>query len=479
MADAVTRRGLVGSAAGAAAGAALSSGAWPERAVAVGARRVDVVVVGAGLAGLSAARELVRDDRSVVVLEARDRVGGRTWTADIAGGAWVDIGGQWVGPGQDRVLGLIASLGLRTFRTFEEGYGQYIHRGHRSLFKGFPPLSKLGTAEAVVKMLEIGELSKGVPAEAPYRAERAEEWDSQTAETWIEENVVSEDAKALIRIMTEGVFAADTRDFSFLHFLFYVRTAGASFLRLILSAGGAQESRVVGGTQQLSKRLAAKLDKRVQLNAPVRRIEQRGRRVVVISDRGVFEARHVIVAIAPTLAGDLVYDPPLPPLRAQLTQRVPMGAVIKCQAVYREPFWRNAGLNGISLSDQPPILTTLDNSPPGGRPGILIGFIEGRQARIWTGRPAAQRRRAVLEAFARRFGPKARSPIRYIEGNWPAQLWSRGCYVGYMPTGVWSDFGPALRAPAGRIHWREPRPQQCGTATWMERSAQASAPPAR
>jgi monoamine oxidase len=199
--------------------------------------------------------------------------------------------------------------------------------------------------------------------------------------------------------------------------------------------------------------MAARLGRRVVLRAPVRRISQRRGGVVVESDAGTWHGSRVIVAVAPTLAGRIDYDPPLPALRDQLTQRVPQGSVIKFEAVYPRPFWRAAGLSGYSYSDRPPVHFTYDNSPPGGRPGVLLGFVAGEDARRLGQMSAAARRRAVLGSFIRLFGRPAARPRMLLEHNWSNEPWTRGCYVGFMAPGVWSDYGSALRAPVGRIHW--------------------------
>jgi monoamine oxidase len=199
--------------------------------------------------------------------------------------------------------------------------------------------------------------------------------------------------------------------------------------------------------------MASSLGSRVVLRAPVRSISQTRHGVTVDSDAGTWRAGRVIVAIAPTLAGRIDYEPALPAPRDQLTQRMPQGSVIKVEAVYPKPFWRAAGLNGYSNSDRPPIHFTYDNSPPGGTPGVLLGFVAGSDARRLGAISAAARRRAVLGAFERLFGRAAARPRRLIEHNWSSEVWTRGCYAGFLGPGVWSDLGSALRAPVGRVHW--------------------------
>jgi monoamine oxidase len=167
----------------------------------------------------------------------------------------------------------------------------------------------------------------------------------------------------------------------------------------------------------------------------------------------VATGRRVVVAVAPTLAGRIAYEPPLPGFRDQLTQRMPLGTVAKCMAIYDEPFWRGDGLSGQATSTRGPIKLTFDNSPPDGSPGVLLGFLEGRQARELGRVAPEQRRAAVVDCFTRFFGPRAGQPADYVERLWAEEEWTRGCYGCHMPTGAWTNYGEALREPIGRIHW--------------------------
>jgi monoamine oxidase len=442
--------------AGAAAGATAVT--WPgaaEAASAVrrGSRRVDVVVVGAGLAGLSAAGDLVAAGHSVAVLEARDRVGGRTLNHPLGGGEVVEVGGQWVGPGQNRILARARSLGVSTFKTYTKGGQVLDYGGSLSHFTGLiPPLPEPDAGDFGNILSLIINLQKTIPLDRPWSAPNAAALDSQTLETFKLAHTSTRGAQFLIDLATKAVFAAEPRDMSLLHALFYFNSGGG-VINLTSTAGGAQDSRFVGGSQLVSIRMAARLGRRVVLNAPVRRISHRDAGVVVESDAGTWRGSRVIVAVAPTLAGRIDYDPPLPARRDQLTQRVPQGSVIKFEAVYPRPFWRVAGLNGYSNSDRPPVRFTYDNSPPSGKPGVLLGFVCGEDARRLGRMGAAARRREVVGSFTRLFGRAAARPRTLIEHNWSNELWTRGCYAGFMPPGVWSEYGPALRAPVDRIHW--------------------------
>jgi monoamine oxidase len=191
----------------------------------------------------------------------------------------------------------------------------------------------------------------------------------------------------------------------------------------------------------------------VVLSSPVRRIAQTATGVTVVSDTGTATGKRVIVAIPPTLAARIEYDPPLPPLRDQLTQHMPQGTLMKFEAVYDTPFWRAKGLNGQVVSENGPVKVTFDTSPANGSLGIMMGFIGGHDARVWEDRPANERRDAVLQNFANYFGNEALSPRQVVEFNWSTEVWNRGCPVAVLGPGTLIDFGTALRTPVGRVHW--------------------------
>jgi monoamine oxidase len=420
----------------------------PERS-----RDVDVVVVGAGLAGLVAARTVAAAGASVIVLEARDRVGGRVLNEEIGDGQVVEVGGQWIGPTQDRLAALAGELGIETFPTHAEGENVIEYGGRLRRYSGaIPRLNPAVLLDVEQAQRRLDRLARTVPLHAPWEAPHATRLDGQTVATWLRRNLATSGGRMLLELGIEAVWAAQPEELSLLHLLFYIHSAGSLEL-LFETEGGAQQDRFVGGSQRLALRMAEQLGERVVLDAPVRRVVHDGQGATVEGEGAVVRGRQAILALAPTLAGRLVYDPPLPGQRDQLTQRMPLGTVVKCMAVYDEPFWREEGLSGQGTSDAGPVRVTYDNSPPGGSPGVLLGFLEGRRARE-LGRVSAERRRAaVIDCFARLFGPRAARPDAYVERLWAEEEWTRGCYGCHLPPGAWTGFGPALRAPIGPLHW--------------------------
>jgi monoamine oxidase len=441
-------------------------------------RSTEVLVVGAGLAGLTAARELVAAGRSVLVLEARDRVGGRVVSRDIGGGKIVEMGGQFAGPTQDRLLALASELGVATFPTYDTGQKVLHFNGKRGTYAGaIPRINPLVIADIGRAQARLESLARKVPTDAPWTAARAEEWDGQTFATWIRRNTVSRGARTLLALAAEAVFAAEPGDLSLLHVLFYSHSGG-SFQNLIATTGGAQQDRFAGGSALIAERLAGRLGAaKVQLGAPVSKISVTDGKVTATTTAGQFEGKRIIVTAPPLLAGRIEYEPALPPWREQLTQRTPMGSVIKCQVIYDEPFWRAEGLSGQATGDGEGSRVVFDSSPPDGSPGVLLAFVEGDEARRLGRDSAPARRAAVLGSLIRYFGPKAASPADYLELDWQQERWSGGCYGTLFGPNVWTRYGHALTTPAGPIHWAgtETSPLWCGYMDGAVRSGEKAA----
>ncbi len=458
----ITRRDLLG--AGVGAGAALAlGGSTPVWAKPRAVKRADVVVVGAGFAGLTAARALVAHGKSVIVLEARDRVGGRVLNHTLPGGHVSEGGGTFAGPTQDRVLSLAKAMGVGTFATYDKGNNVYVNQGQRSTYSdtgvtGTAPDDPAILGALATSVIYLDTTSKTVPVAAPWTAPDAAALDAQTLAQWVAANT-DNDPRYLnvLASATRAIFGAEASELSLLYTLFYTASSGnlanpGTFERNFNTRGGAQQSRFVGGSQRIALLVAKHLGARVVLGSPVRRIAQSAGGVTITADRLVVKARRAIVAVPPALAGRIDYAPAMGADRVALTSKVPQGSLVKVAAVYERPFWRDAGLNGSALGDGL-IGVTFDDSPPGGRPGIIFGFVGGASARRYRGLSRGARRMQVLGELATFFGAQAKKPTMLFDTDWGADPWSRGCPVAVYRPGILSAHGSALRAPVGAIHW--------------------------
>jgi monoamine oxidase len=417
---------------------------------------VDTIVIGAGFSGLAAALKLKRAGKSVLVVEARDRVGGRIKPGQVAG-LTIDLGGMWQGSNQTRLEALADDYGCARYPTYLHGNCIAEIEGKRLELPGEDFLSALDddAAEEVAALIDkIEAIGAALPANAPWAGTGTAALDGQTLASWLDLNARTPGARAAITIVTRSVLCAEPEQVSLLFFAFYL-SGGNGFGALTSAAtGGAQNFAFVGGMHQIADSMARDLGDTIVLSTPVQRIGYHEEGVSVYCDRGVvLSARRVIVAMPPPIAGRIDYDPVLPHARDALTQRMAMGSVIKAWIAYEEPFWRKRGLNGFFLSDRADFNVVFDMTPPNTPMGILSGFFDAGEATKWSARSVEARRREVLSTLVSAFGPEAANPIDYVETDWTTERWSHGCYGAFAPPGVISHFGAALREPVGRVHW--------------------------
>ncbi|KAK3045945.1 hypothetical protein LTR09_012522 [Extremus antarcticus] len=418
---------------------------------------VDVAIVGAGLAGLSAARDLTAAKKTVVVLEARDRVGGRVENQLLDNGGVIELGAAFVGPTQDRVLALAEELGLETFLEYNTGANVLWSHGQRTAYtngyESIPSLTQETLLQLGTALSELDSMAAEIDTQAPWSHQNAFAWDSMTFASWLDVVTPLEDVRTLIDEATTSIFSAEPSELSLLYTLAYIAAAGnqtapGTFERLIGVVGGAQESRIVGGTGLLAHGIAAKLgSEKVMLSAAVHTIIENSSGYEIRAGNQVVIAKHIVVAMSPPLAARITYVPPLPAERDHLTQRMFMGSLGKAIAVYETPFWRQA------VSDSGIARTTFDVSPSNGSYGAILGFIEADQMRLLDNATEAHIQALVTQDYVKYFGPQAAHATQWVFKRWDNDIFARGGPVALGGPGTLTKYGSALTKPFRGIHW--------------------------
>lgn len=414
----------------------------------------DVAIIGAGLAGLMAARVVAAGGLRPIVLEARDRIGGRTVNEPLGTDDVIEMGGQYVACRDSGLRTLIDELGLRTFPVYDSGHGLLeLSRGPRRFRGSIPRVPALTLLDLGRARWRMDRSARAVPTHAPWDAPRAEECDRTTFGAWLDANVRTRDARALLHTAFSAIWAHDPAAVNLLGGLSRIHEAGG-LDNLTAVRGGVLQDRVVGGATRIAEVIADELgDDAVLCGCPVDTIVDHGSSVEVHAGAMRVSARRAIVALPPVMARRIAFEPALPATRRRALDCLSPGSVTKFAAVYERPFWRERGLSGRSLTIHGPVTNTLDNSPPDGGAGVLVGFVPGPRSLALAQRPQRQRREAVLDTFARMFGPEAGRPERLVEKDWTADPWSRGCYYGMPGPGVMTALMPSFTQPVGSIHW--------------------------
>ena len=439
---------------------------------------VDYCVVGAGFAGLTAALRLRQAGRSVALLEARDRVGGRTFTVTRDDGGWVDRGGAWIGPGQDRVYALMDEFGVPEYKQHNDGDAMMVVGGKKHRYGATIPwtMSPWAVTNLGFGLLAVDKMCKAIPREAPWEAKEAAEWDRISLAEWIDKNTMSKPARVMLDMALAGPYTSAASEISVLWMLLQMASAGGPTF-VISGKGGSQDARPVGGMGAIYRPMAAALGDALHLSQPVRQITQDADGVTVHAGDLTVRARRVIVAIPLAIAGSIGYEPMLPVDRAFLHQRMPGGAIFKISVVYNEPFWRADGLSGQSAAPGSLVTLTIDACTDTGDPGVMCVITEGVEARRLGQLDEAERKAAVIAELVDRFGSKASAPLEFHEQNWTTERYSGGGMISHAPTGVLTQFGYTLREPCGRIHWAgtESSAIMCGWVDGAVRSGERAA----
>jgi monoamine oxidase len=415
---------------------------------------LDVIIIGAGFSGLAAARILRQANKKFILLEARERLGGRTHTHYFEDGRYADLGGQWIGPTHDRMYALAKENSITWYETYNSGRNILDLNNIIRTYTGLIPkmdIPSLLNIDWVLKKLERKAAS--IPLQSPWLAPDAKALDSQTLETWVRRHCFTNNCYKVVRAGLETVYACELNEISLLHALFYIHS-GNNLNTLLSIRDGAQQHRITGGMQPLAEAIAKPFESSVYFNHAVQSVNQTNELVTVSGNGFSFSAPKAIIAIPPVLIDTIVFTPTLPLRKTQLLQKLSMGIVGKVVTIYEKPFWRNNSYSGqVVADDNAPFQTMFDSSPADGQYGTLLAFCIAGRAREFFTYDDVTRKKIALSTFVKYFGKEAATPVHYIDHCWADELWSKGCYAAIYPAGAWTNFNGELAAPTGNIHW--------------------------
>lgn len=413
----------------------------------------DVVIIGAGLSGLTAARRLVQANKKILVLEAQDRVGGRTWSQPIGGKDFIDVGGQWIGKGHHQMYKLVEEAGLKTFPTFTEGKSILRRQAENKTYKGETPPMGLFALLSVQKALnKLDKAASAISVETPWLSDHASGLDQKSVGSWIDETISNKKARTLIKRMAEGELCQPINDVSFLQALSSARATG-SFKQAEKVEDGALRDRIFGGAQGVSHFLHEQVRDTVKLNCPVSFVKQLERYLLIGNEDFSIRTKKVIITAPLPIVKNIQFTPDLPKEKQILIDSMTMGTVIKVHAVYAQPFWREQELNGSSTCLDEVVELTVDNSVPGSEKGIITSLIHADRAKALLKLSDKERKNVLLNAYANLFGEQALTPISYHDYSFSNNPWIGGAYSGYFKNGDFSKYGEHIAKPCGNIHW--------------------------
>jgi len=410
-------------------------------------RSTDVVIIGAGFAGLTAADELTRAGHDVLVLEGRNRIGGRVHTTEVAG-VPVDAGATWVAPHHTALRELITRLDAQLVPQFHTGKG-LVSLGGRRRTDGATAMAPWVVLDVMRILSALQKVADTMPMTAPWEHPDAAHLDSMSLGEWLRAKRATKGTRRFLDVISLVHFGAPVGDVSLFNVARYIRTLGS--LEIMLSVeGGDQQDRVLGTTHALLTRLAATLGDRVVLDSPAQSITTVGDRVRVTTPREVVEGRRVIVTAAPAHRSAITFSPDLPEQHHGMSRSWRLGALSKAFVAYDRPFWREAGLSGEAVSDDSTVFLTYDVSPSDQGPGILMVFCD---ARGFDGYRPSERRRRVVEQLTHLYGQQAGDVIDYTDFCWGNDSFAPGGPNPAVAPGAWTAFGQYLREPVGLVHW--------------------------
>lgn len=413
----------------------------------------DVVIIGAGLSGLNAARLLAKAGKKILVLEAQDRVGGRTWSQPIGQNDFIDIGGQWIGKGHDYMYQLVREAGLKTFPTFTDGKSILRRNSNNDFYKGeIPPLGLFALLATQKALNKFDKMASTISLDSPWLSDNATQMDNQSLGSWIDETVSNTKARTLIKRMAEGELCQTVEEVSLLQALSSAKATG-SFRQAEKVEDGALRDRIYGGAQGVSNFLYNQLKNSIKLNTPVSFVKQLENHIELGNETYSVKAKKVIITVPLAVAKNIKFSPELPIEKQILIDAMEMGTVIKTHAVYSTPFWRNQRLNGSSMCFDEVVELSIDNSVQGSEKGIISSLIHANRAKDLLKLSSDERKEILLKAYTNLFGEQAMRPIFYHDYSFTNNPWIGGAYSGHFKNGVFSKYGAFVAKPFGNIHW--------------------------
>lgn len=409
---------------------------------------VDVVIIGAGLAGLATALELKKNNLSFVVLEARDRPGGRIESIVTAENVYIDMGAQWIGKNHYRVKKLLSQFHLHTVSTYQKGKQIYAFN-EKIFYQKWTPISVLSLLDVTLFTRRLNKISSFINPSEPWGNTFTKQFDEITVEQFLQSNMYTKAGRNYYRLFIEELLCAKLYEVSALDFFWLISSAGS-----IQHIKASEQLSIKGSAGALIKKIAVVLAEELQFESPVTMIRSEAvNKAYVYTENQCWKAKKVIIAVPANLHGRITFEPPLPASRVQLNKRAPLPAVTKINIVYEKPFWREIGLSGVAYSDKGLIKLTVDSSPKDGKRGLLTVIVSGNSARELANHSPEKRKKLVLTALTRMFGQEANKPSEYFEKNWSEEEWTRGGYGVHFTPGVITYLGKTLIKPVGPIHW--------------------------
>ena len=415
-------------------------------------KRYDVIIIGAGAAGLKAALTLKEAGKSVLVLEARDRTGGRVKAGTIAGYD-IDLGGMWVDKKQTCLLEQAEKYNIKTYEDRSVGNNIFqLDNEHRYVTPDLIPLSRYAKYSLNRAMKNLLKDAGQVSADEPWNAKYANRFDRKSLQGWIDQTIKSKPAASLFHLVNLVEWSVDPSSISYLFFLSLADSESLSSSNLAME-DWSQSMKFHSGMFSVLQAMADELTDNILLSKPVKSISQNDSGISVYCDGEAFNSNYCIVATSPVLASRIDFQPQLSARRDLFMQNMPTASTIKCYIAYEKPFWRELGFSGIIFSNENIFSVISDATPPGADIGVLVAFACGANAIDMSSLSVAQRQKMLIDVLIENFGEQAKSPIDYVDNDWVSAVWSRGCYGGYFPPGALTLVKQNGSEPCGRIHW--------------------------